>query len=108
MEGHLFRKKNSNILQEEISSTHEVVFWVILIKVYFTKVQENRSHDPQLTHMTFLKTWLRCASLTGTGTGSVGHDVASATRGPIASHTTSKVERIILKFCIHSSSVKSD
>lgn len=41
------------------------------------------------------------------GIGSLGHDGAGATKVPVASHNSCKVEQVILRVWIHSSSVKS-
>lgn len=40
-------------------------------------------------------------------TGSLAHNVAGSTRSPIASRNSSKVERVIVNFWIHSSSQAS-
>lgn len=43
-------------------------------------------------------------TLLSVGSGSLRHDVAGAARSPTASHNSSKDERVILKFWVHSSS----
>lgn len=63
--------------------TFEKVFFYACMRYYFRRFDKR--------HISYNRNGKKCLSV---GTGSRGHDVAAAGRGPTASHDSSKVQRV--------------